>query len=403
MLPRAVGGGGLSTPGLVVEVVDTDRGARQEFRFGRTPVRVGRSPLNDLPLDRNFVSNCHGIVHFDARQCEFVDLGSTNGTLLDGQRISKNQPVAISRHSVLGIGTLELRFRQSEGSSPDTHASYAFRPNELGQEQGGKVELGAASRPAPAAHAPDAPIAERVAPLFAHYRSAWGALLTELTAAGATGAREQLAGELLTRFPELAQEADFRRWAGTDRTQARPSAPPPAANTAPARAGQLIEYFAKAFLELSRGRRQFAKDLSLSTGERSKLLDLDDAPALVAYLLDQDAQNERLDELSRAFADIMLHQVALLNGFAAGARELLSELSPTAIQLRHGGLMHVLLRVVGHDRRWSGFRQRFEDLKEETALSSRLLGNAFARAYAASMGLGSGQLNRPTGNTTDRS
>jgi predicted component of type VI protein secretion system len=393
----------LGTPGLVVEVVDTDRGARQEFRFGRTPVRVGRSPLNDLPLDRNFVSNCHGIVHFDARQCEFVDLGSTNGTLLDGRQISKNQPVAISQHSVLSIGALELRFRQAEGSSPDTHASYAFRPNELGQEQAGKLDAGAASRGRPSP-APGAPIAERLAPLYAQYRNAWAALLAELTAAGDGGAREQTAGELLARFPELAQEADFRRWAGTDRAApARPSAPPTAASAAPAAAGQLIEYFAKAFLELSRGRRQFAKDLSLSTGERSRLADIDDAPALVAYLLDPAAQAERLDELSRACADIMLHQVALLNGVAAGARELLSELSPAAIQLRHGGFGHVLLRVFGHDRRWSGFRQRFEDLKEETALTSRLLGRAFARAYAASMGLGSGQINRPFAESTDRS
>jgi predicted component of type VI protein secretion system len=411
----------LGTPGLVVEVVDTDRGARQEFRFGRTPVRVGRSPLNDLPLDRNFVSNCHGIIHFDARQCEFVDLGSTNGTLLDGRQISKNQPVAISQHSVLSIGALELRFRQAEGSSPDTHASYAFRPNELGQELAGKVSLGAASRgrpsPGPAAGAPIAarraplpiaerlvPIAERLAPLHAQYRNAWAALLAELTAVGDGGAREQTAGELLARFPELAQEADFRRWAGTDRAaSARPSAPPTAPSAPPAAAGQLIEYFAKAFLELSRGRRQFAKDLSLSTGERSRLSDIDDARALVAYLLDPAAQAERLDELSRACADIMLHQVALLNGVAAGARELLEELSPVAIQLRHGGLLHVLLRPFGYDRRWSGFRQRFEDLKEETALTSRLLGRAFARAYAASMGLGSGQINRPFAESTDRS
>jgi type VI secretion system protein ImpI len=384
----------------VVEVVDTDRGIRQEFRFGRTPVRVGRSQLNDLPLDRNFVSNCHGIVHFDARQCEFVDLGSTNGTLLDGQRLAKNQPVAISQRSVLSIGALELRIRQAEGSSPDTHASYAFRPNELGLSQPGKAgPVAAASKPAPAARAPGTAISEQLAPLYADYRNAWSALLAELTSAAGNGGREQVASELLARFPELAQEADFRRWVGTDRAEAgnaaTPRSVPPAEAALPTRAGQLVEYFAKAFLELARGKRQFAKELSLSAGERSKLSDIDDARALITYLLDPAAQADRFDELSRACADIMLHQVALLNGVAAGARELLQELSPAAIQRRHGGILHVLLRLLGRDLRWSAFRRRFEDLQEETALTSRLLGRAFARAYAASMGLGSGQLNRP--------
>ena len=133
-------------------------------------------------------------------------------------------------------------------------------------------------------------------------------------------------------------------------------------------------------------------------------------PGIEIIMPDPGFVTERLDELSRACADIMLHQVALLNGVAAGARELLQELSPTAIQHRHGGLLHALLRPFGYDRRWSAFRQRFEDLQEETALTSRLLGRAFARAYAASMGLGSGQLNRPSSQdgalpvrTTDRS
>lgn len=382
----------MSTPGLVVEVVDTDRGVRQEFRFGRTPVRVGRSPLNDLPLDRNFVSNCHGVVHFGARQCEFVDLGSTNGTLLDGRQITRNQAVAVSERSVLSIGALELRLRQTEGSSPDTHASYAFRRNELGSQQAGSGAVPCRE------HAPRARVAERLAPLYAQYRSAWQALLAELTADAGGEPREQAAGELLARFPELAQEADFRRWAGTDRA----SAPPPASTTPPVRAGQLIEAFAKAFLELARGRRQFAKDLSLCAEERSELETIDDAPALVAYLLEPAAQAERLDELSRACADIMLHQVALLNGVAAGARELLQELSPAAIQLRHGAPLDVLLRAFGIDRRWSAFRRRFDDLTEETALPHRLLGRAFARAYAASMGLGGAQLDCPRTDNTDR-
>jgi len=360
---RAVG-----TPTLVIEVVDTDRGARQEFRFARTPVRLGRSTLNDLPLDRNFVSNCHGVIHFDGQRCEFVDLGSTNGTLLDGQRVAKNEPMRITARSVIAIGALELRLRQidaSAASAPNTHASYAFRPSRLDQVSPADAARAPAqpSPPAPARPPQPSTLNDRVAPLYAQYRAGWLSLLSELSKSTDPSQRAEAAAQLLDRYPELAQEAEFRRWAGTNRSsaaQASPgslSSPPPASFTLgsdaaqSSRAAQLIEYFAKAFVELRRGQRQFAKDLALSEGDKSRLSEIDDAGSLIAYLLDPTGSPDRLDELSRSYADIMLHQVALLNGVAAGARELLEQLSPVAIARRHAGPLDLILRLMGRDAR----------------------------------------------------
>ena len=391
----------MATPTLVIEVVDTDRGIRQEFRFARTPVRLGRSTLNDLPLDRNFVSNCHGVIHFDGQRCEFVDLGSTNGTLLDGQRVAKNEPIRITTRSVITIGALELRLRQLEASdarAPNTHASYAFRPNSLDQvSPAAAARVPGPVRPAPARGPVRVTLNDRVAPLFEQYRASWQALLSELGASVEPKLRPEAAAQLLEPYPELAQEAEFRRWAGTDRIPIpraghSPSAPPPASftlgmdTTQSSRAAQLIEYFSKAFLELRRGQRQFAKDLALPDGDKSRIAEIDDARSLIAYLLDPAGSADRLDELSRAYADIMLHQVALLNGVAAGARELLEQLSPVAIARRHAGALQAIMRLFGQDARWRTLQRRFEDLQEETALSSLLLGRAFGRAYASSMG-----------------
>ncbi len=398
---------------LIVEVVDTEKNLRQAYTFDRAPIRIGRSPLNELPLDRSFVSHCHGVLQFDARRCEFVDLGSTNGTFLGAERLAKNQSVALTADSVLLIGSLELRVRHGSNSRLETRASYAFRPSHLNDVASPQV-AGSAPPPAvlagpiaasAAAALSTAATAEILAPLYVQYRAGFRALFAALTASVPAGAdREGMAAELLGRFPELAQEAEFRRWLGTDRAPSA-STPPPADAAAVLasalglrlspdaygafveRLGQVIERFTLAFIELRRGHRQFARDLSVPTSSDAALDRIEDARALVQHLLDPAAPPTRVDDLSRAYADAMLHQVALLNGMMAGARELLADLSPTALSAGSAsGPVAWLSRVFGRDERWTRLRRHFDDLTEEGTLSSVLLGRGFARAYAAAMG-----------------
>ena len=47
-------------------------------------MRIGRSELNDLPLREPFVSTYHALVRFDDESATYVDVGSTNGSALDG-------------------------------------------------------------------------------------------------------------------------------------------------------------------------------------------------------------------------------------------------------------------------------------------------------------------------------
>jgi type VI secretion system protein ImpI len=414
----------LSTSILIVEVVDTERKVRQEYTFDRSPVRVGRSPLNDLPLERSFVSHCHGVLTFDGRHCEFVDLGSTNGTYLGATRLTKNKTVAVTQQTPLVIGDLELRVRHATSSRVETRMSYAFNRSDINHVL--PRASGAPSPPA-AASAPEqtrAPAHEKpagtalpldiLAPLYVQYRLGWTSFFNALQQRVPAGAdRQALAQELLGRFPELAQEAEFQRWLGTDRPSAgeimaptatgdsvRPSAPFTALTRAlggpvPSelesaaldRMAHVIERFAQTFLELRRGQRQFIADLSIPMSDGDPLAKLEDARSLVRYLLDVNAPPGRVDELSRAYADLMMHQVALLNGILAGAREVLTELSPDALATAAApGPVGWLMRLVGRDARWSVLRRRFEDLQEEKALSSVVLGRMFARAYAAAMG-----------------
>ena len=101
---------------LVVSVEDLDSGARSQFAFIRSPVRIGRSEINDLPLAQPFVSTWHAVVQFDDRETRYADLGSTNGSLVDGNRLATNAPILIEPGTEVVIGRLRLTFaRRSTG------------------------------------------------------------------------------------------------------------------------------------------------------------------------------------------------------------------------------------------------------------------------------------------------
>lgn len=306
----------MTTPALIVDVLDTERNHRREYGFARSPIRLGRSPLNDLPLEWPFVSHCHGIVHFDARHVEFVDLGSTNGTYLRGQRLARNRRTPLARGDAIEIGTLRLTVRIEERKTGDTRASYAFkvvRPTHDVPQQ--PAQLAASPEPM------------------------------------------------------------------------RPSQPAPAGRSSDMRIQQLNERFAQSFLELRRGQLQLLRDLGVTAPGKDNLQRIESGRELLDYLLDPNAPMDRLDELSRAYADLMMHEMALLNAIAAGSRELLDELSPES--LVPGGLGRAfawVMRLFGRDVRWEALRRKHEELQEETALTSVVLGRSFVRAYLAALG-----------------
>ena len=93
---------------LVIQIERTDEHTADTCAFAQSPVRLGRNALNDLELDESFVSQWHGVIRFDDKQTLYLDLGSTNPTLIDGQPIKRNVEVAITEQTDLRIGTLRL-------------------------------------------------------------------------------------------------------------------------------------------------------------------------------------------------------------------------------------------------------------------------------------------------------
>jgi predicted component of type VI protein secretion system len=79
-----------------------------EHTFQRSPVRIGRNALNELSLQEGYVSLSHAVLRFDPERIQIIDLGSTNGTHVDGVRIESNVPVTLKDSSELRIGDLRL-------------------------------------------------------------------------------------------------------------------------------------------------------------------------------------------------------------------------------------------------------------------------------------------------------
>jgi predicted component of type VI protein secretion system len=369
---------------LLVRFRDGPQGPEETRLFPTSPVRIGRNPLNDLVLDYGFVSQWHGVIKFDRSDIAYVDLGSTNGTCLEGARIQQRTPVRVQGpHSKLSIGSLELRLEWTdgieEGMAPRpriktqfvTSVPKALLGGSPGTADFAKRSLGApAAAPERLAPAPPATDSTERSPgldeplmavhqMRAHhdaYRQSWARFLgalREKIESSPPALREMTAFFMASEFPQLTREPDFAQMLtemGVDRTTAgcfdieewlqrlthnpRISA---SKKTSPAIAmehiGATMEVFADSFLELRKGYDQFGKEMGLQlTYDESALERAQSLDEVMVHLMEPDAdRSERLNDLRRAFAGFALHQIALLGASVEGARELLEVLSPGAI------------------------------------------------------------------------
>jgi type VI secretion system protein len=253
---------------LVVRVdrLQTKESTRHVFKS--SPVRIGRNKLNDLPLEDPFVSLWHGMLQFDDSSIQYLDLASTNGSELNGQRAQPNTLIPLGQEADLLIGPLRLHVSRSEvpldapvprsmtlfdvqlplgPASPgdvDADPGAVFQaPSPTLYWQEGKAPMAATAMPAPTRMpsgssstpgAASAGVAARLEsatgrsfseetwpattanallPRYMKYRDAWDKLNRQLFDAisGVPIARRARALQLLQgRLPALGQEQDFR-------------------------------------------------------------------------------------------------------------------------------------------------------------------------------------------------
>ena len=82
---------------------------------GGKRLSVGRVSDNELSLNDGSVSKIHAALTMNPQGTLLVaDTGSTNGTFINGRRISYGEARQIEEGDVVGFGDVEVRFRKSE-------------------------------------------------------------------------------------------------------------------------------------------------------------------------------------------------------------------------------------------------------------------------------------------------
>ena len=80
------------------------------FRIGPGSVKtIGRATRADFIVDANLVSRVHCRITAGAAELEVVDLDSTNGTYVNGQRVKRAR---LGEGDRLGVGDVELTVRR---------------------------------------------------------------------------------------------------------------------------------------------------------------------------------------------------------------------------------------------------------------------------------------------------
>lgn len=238
---------------LVIQIERTQERLADTCAFANSPVRIGRNPLSDLQLDESFVSQWHGVIRFDEEHTTYLDLGSTNPTVVDGHPIARNVEVEVTETTDIRIGSLRLHllrvpappelfgarrktsFARPEGSSynnvtatvyipdvprsrPPENKSSGLQPKSASGHPAALSATGVVTRDRLAASG-ELPIYEPAADsqdvdaLYHEYtrkRAQLAASLFLQLEAAAPAERQALSESLFQRYPELAYEPALR-------------------------------------------------------------------------------------------------------------------------------------------------------------------------------------------------
>jgi hypothetical protein len=350
---------------LEVHVKDVVSGATETLRFSESPVRIGRNQLNDIPIEDPFVSEWHGVIRFDGNGVAFFDMGSTNGTLLDGKRLPKNVGAPLTAKSVLVLGRREVTV-----SPPELVASDLTGPG------GGFTKTIGLGQQLPALRPPAG----------------------DSAVSFSSGRRGRPGAAVVPVAPVMGAPVS---------SPSGPAPAPPPEPTGAARptpvgatpaARKLLAAFCEAFVGLRKGFEQFGAEVGVRTvNGTTPLHRARSSEEVLAYLLDPDvdpAASAR--ELIAIFADFGIHHIAMMEGITEGVRALLQSLDPRAFELGSGGGLFSGAKKA--KAQLGAYLEHFDQLvTDDEQLHGAIFGDEFARAYASVTvgdGPGSGEQRR---------
>lgn len=108
----------------------TGAGELETLEFRAQPIVIGRNPACDCVIDRPMVSSQHARLFRQSAEVLIEDLGSSNGTFVNGQRIDR--PTVVRPGDIIGLGSYSLALVFPPGSvppePPEVHREVADAP-----------------------------------------------------------------------------------------------------------------------------------------------------------------------------------------------------------------------------------------------------------------------------------
>ena len=135
----------LSMDGLVLK----------EINLTKERTTIGRKPHNDIQIDNLAVSGEHAVIVTILQDSFLEDLGSTNGTVVNGQSIKKH---FLQNNDIIELGKYKLKYVNETpagvAKAADFEKTMVLRPGAVKPAPGPATQapaaLGAAAAPAPA-------------------------------------------------------------------------------------------------------------------------------------------------------------------------------------------------------------------------------------------------------------
>jgi type VI secretion system protein ImpI len=358
--------------GLRVKVFSELDGRTTDLLFDRFPIRVGRNPMNDLVLRHEYVSQWHAVISFFEGTIILTQVGSSNSVRVDNRKLLPNEEVVLEGGELIRVQPFSLRVEvesiEQPFQQPAAPAPFALSP------------LGAPGVLALETAIPNSQRASALGPmpgtgsLLFPQESVRPPSAAPVPAAAAASPLEQTA---LRSLNHLAQ-----------RFVQQPLPNPETAAFFAERTGEILDIFLRCFIALQKGQRQFRQAMDIKALDQhnhpvEKAKTVTDLAA--ALFISSGGGTEGTVALENAFKNIMIHQVALIDGLMAGVRTLLKKLSPKTVSKeaasgssRSSPSAKVL---------WETYERMHADLAEEdTETFDTIFGAQFGKAYSALLG-----------------
>jgi pSer/pThr/pTyr-binding forkhead associated (FHA) protein len=102
---------------VVAKLIEAAASARREIPITREEFLIGRGADCDLRLNASAVSRHHCLVRVRGQEATVIDLGSSNGTFLNGQRVRSQAPLHSGDELRLGSLAFVLELDDEDGIS----------------------------------------------------------------------------------------------------------------------------------------------------------------------------------------------------------------------------------------------------------------------------------------------